>query len=127
MSVTLEEMLSQFATGACISYPTVNIRRTPYKQIYSGSQTVTTAGTPVPLVSGGNRIPCDMVMISADQGNTREVAIGDQNVRAASGSVKGVLVYPGNVPVVFYVDDLTRLWVDAVVSGERCCFNYFVY
>lgn len=67
--------------------------------------------------------PCKKVDISVLNG---PVAVGfDSAVSAASGSEKGVILYPSNVPYTLYVTDLHLIFV-AGANGRRVCFNYFV-
>lgn len=93
-----------------------------YPNINTGRKTVSSAGTAVRLVSSNT--PCRKVEIQALPDNTDNVAIGDSNVLATSGSERGVILSP-NGSVTMYVSDLYALYVDAAVSSEGVSYTYF--
>lgn len=95
--------------------------------IASGRKTVTTAGTVVPLVA--TPTPCTMVDISAIESNTDMVVIGGATALAGTsmdgaGTRLGVPIAAGQTMTV-YVNDLSKIYLDAVVSGEGVSFTYY--
>ncbi len=94
--------------------------------VRDGRKTVTTAGTAVALASSST--PCKKVTVQAFFKNTDVIVLGDSTVVAgdatdSGGTRRGVVLLPG-ATVVFDINDLTRLFMDAVVSGEGCSFVY---
>ena len=89
--------------------------------VQSGTITVTAAGTPHQFTSGN--VPCTLVYINADLGNTEgPMVVGDLNVVASSGSQRGVVSIPGNAPIPIGVGNLNLLWVDAITNGDKLCY-----
>lgn len=93
-----------------------------YRTIGTGKQSVTTAGTAVQLSS--TSVPCRMVEIQSVAENTDTIVIGDANVVATAGSRQGIGLEP-NQSVALRVTDLNKLYIDAVVSGEKVTYVYF--
>ncbi len=94
------------------------------RTIVSGRKAVTVAGTAEKIIA--NATACFMVAISADLGNANPVVVGDVDVVAANSSQRGVVLTPGNPPLVFFVRDVSSIWVDSQNSGDSICFVYFV-
>ncbi len=91
------------------------------KVLASGTVTVSTAGVAVRMTTGN--VPCSMVWVSADIGNTEgPMVVGDSNVVASSGSQRGIVVVPGNPPVGIEVKNLNLLYVDALTDGDKLCY-----
>lgn len=93
-----------------------------YRNIGSGRQTVTTAGTPVQLLTSATE--CKRLDVTALYGNTDMVVVGGSGVVGAAGTRKGVPLAPGNT-YTFYITDVSSVWLDSVVNGEGVTFNYF--
>ncbi len=93
-----------------------------FRNIGSNRKTVTTAGTAVPLMSTATE--AKRLDVTALYENTDMVVVGDSTVVAASGTRKGVPLAAGNT-YTFYVTDLSKVYIDSVVSGEGVSFNYF--
>lgn len=93
--------------------------------ITSGRTVVTTSGSSVQLTTASTT--CFRVDVVADLGNTDAIVIGGSTVVAALGSQVGTAILPGNTPVSILIDDLSKLYIDAIVSGEALCFNYYAY
>lgn len=93
-------------------------------RIESGRKAVTTAGTAEPILASNQW--CFMVLISADLGNASPVVVGNADVVAANGSQKGVVLTPGNPPVMFLVRNVADIYVDSQNNGDAVCFVYFV-
>lgn len=86
-----------------------------------GQQEVAAAATPEQLAANQ---ACTSVAITAQIGNTKQVAIGFSNaVRATAGAEIGMQLQPGDT-VVYNVDNLNKIWVDAQVNGEGVSFTY---
>ena len=88
----------------------------------SGTKTVTTAGSREQLTTGKTLI--NGIWVSADMGNTNPVVVGDENVVAAAGFQRGVVLIPGNNSVFLAFDDLSRVYVDAITNGDKLCYTY---
>lgn len=93
-----------------------------FRNMVSGTQSVATAGTAVQLIS--SQTECKSVDVTADAGNTDVILVGGSGVVAASGTRKGVPIFPGNT-YTFKITDVSNVWIDAVHSGDKVVFNYF--
>jgi hypothetical protein len=93
-----------------------------YSNIGTGRKVVTTAGTAVALVS--TNTPCRRVDITAETDNTNPVVVGDANVVAAIATRKGTPLAAG-ATLTIYVDDLSKVYLDAVTSTEGVTFTYY--
>jgi len=91
--------------------------------VVSGSQTVAVSGSAVKLAASAT--PCLYVEISADTGNADVVAVGDSDVNASPGSQKGLILFAGNPAARIYIDDVSKLYVDAASNGDKVSFNYY--
>lgn len=85
-------------------------------QIYNGRKTVTTAGTALAIGAAGAIYK--KVIITALTTNTGVIAIGGSNVLATAGSENGMVLKTGNTHVTLHDIDLSKVFVDASVSGE---------
>jgi hypothetical protein len=83
----------------------------------SGLITVTTAGT---AVQGGNVALTNGVFVKAHPDNTDTVWVGNDG----AGDVAATNGYPLNAGefIVIQVDNLSDLWFDADVNGEKICW-----
>lgn len=93
-------------------------------KIVSDRKAVAVPGTAEKLVA--NSTHCFMVIVSADMGNTNPVVIGNSAVVAAEGSQKGIILIPGNPPIPILIDDVSKIYVDAITAGDAVCFTYFL-
>lgn len=93
------------------------------RRVISGRKAVILAGTPEPLVT--EKTECFMVLLSADIGNVNPVIVGDSNIVATPGAQKGVVLVPGNPPVMFLVRDLSKIYVNGQTGGDAVCYVYF--
>lgn len=87
----------------------------PINQIIDGKKTSTSPGTAVQF--SATKVPCSYVEVQALETNTKQVAVGGPLVKEAVASRAGVVLQPGEGRV-FYVIDLSELWLDPQVSGE---------
>jgi hypothetical protein len=94
----------------------------PFANLTSGRKVVTTAGTAVQLAS--TRTPAGRVTITALKSNTLQVAIGGSNVLATAGSETGILLAKADQSITFFVDDLSKIWVDAGTSGDGVSYAF---
>lgn len=92
-------------------------------RIVSGRKAVAAAGVAEKLVATSTQ--CFMILISADIGNTSPIVVGNADVVAAIGSQEGVVLTPGNPPVMFLVRDVSSVYVDAITNNDAACFVYF--
>ncbi len=94
------------------------------RTIVSGRKAISNAATAEKIVA--NATSCFMVLVSADLGNTSPVVVGNSDVVAANGSQVGVVLTPGNPPLVFMVRDVSSIWADVQTNSDAVCFTYFV-
>jgi hypothetical protein len=95
---------------------------TPYHNLKDGKMVVTTAGTRQQLSS--TPLPCGKVFITAREDNTDDIVVGGNTVVAALGATRsGNVLTPGNSMTV-EINDLNKIWLDAVVSGEGVTYSY---
>lgn len=94
----------------------------PYSNIGVGRKVVTTGGTAVQLVSDST--PCVMLIVTAETDNTNPVVIGDSTVVGALATRKGTPLAAG-ASVTLYIDDVSKVWLDAVTNTEGVTFTYF--
>lgn len=94
----------------------------PFGRIVSGTKTVTTAGTAVQITATST--PTGIVWVAADLGNTNPVVVGDSSVVAASGSMQGIVLTPGNNSIPVNVNNLNLLWVDSQTNGDKLTYSY---
>lgn len=84
--------------------------------IYTGSKTVTTAGTQVPLTSTSTGI--HTVVVKAKSANTGVIYIGNSDVDSSSG-----LPLAAGEALTITINNLNKVYIDASVNGEGV--NYF--
>lgn len=83
-------------------------------------QAVTTAGTRVQLGSQAAK----WALVQCAPANTSGIAVGDVNVVAASGTVRGTYLAPGDPAVMIPVTNLNLLYIDSRVNGEAATITY---
>ena len=81
----------------------------------SGQTTVTTAGTEVQLHANQ---PCNSVIIKALTANTGIMYVGNDGANAVS-STTGYPLSSGESPIVLEVKNLSQIYIDASVNGEK--------
>ena len=103
---------------------------TPCTAPASGSKTITTAATPLQITATST--PIHNLWIQASPSNTGRVAVGWSNaVRATVGSETAPVLLPGQAMVIKQGQrfqqqfDLSDLWFDVSVSGEKVLYFYF--
>ena len=95
----------------------------PYNQIGDGRKVVAVPGTAVQL--SATSVKCQKVVVSALSTNTNLVTIGSSTTLATAGSERGKILYAGDSET-FYVDNLTKLYVDALTAGNGIVFVYYL-
>lgn len=95
--------------------------------ISSGRKTVTTAGVPVKLTASAT--VAKRVEVSALESNTDMILVGGVNVVAgtandAGGTRAGIPISAGQT-LTIDIDDVSKIYIDAVVSGEGVSYTYF--
>lgn len=93
-----------------------------YTTIWDGRRTVTTAGTAVRLDT--TAIKCSKVEITALINNVDVVVVGSSTVVAAEATRRGTPLMQGD-SVTLYVNDLSKIYIDAVNSGDGVSYSYF--
>jgi len=81
----------------------------------TGTATVATAGTRVQLSSDQ---PCQRVHITAYEGNTGTIVVGDVNCVAAAATMRGRPLYATQGDW-FYVPNLNQLYIDATANTQK--------
>ena len=94
------------------------------KKIVVGRKAVAVPGTAEQFLTDVNH--CYRVDICGDVGNANVVVVGGENVVAASGSQQGITLFSGNPIVTILIDDVSKLWVDAITAGDSVCFVYYI-
>lgn len=94
------------------------------RSVVSGRKAVAAAGTAEQLVSTSTH--CFMIIVCADLGNSNPVVIGNSSVVAAEGSQVGTVLVPGNPPLLLLIDDVNKIYVDAITNNDAVCYTYFV-
>lgn len=92
-----------------------------FRTIGDGVKSVTTAGTAVQLTSSATA--CRVVRIQARVANSGNIAVGASTVVAAAGSERGIILVPG-AWADFRITDVSKLYIDAAVSGEGVSYLY---
>lgn len=90
---------------------TIMTNTTPSTGIGSGSTTVTTAGTAVPLSSSTS---IREVIVQAKRANTGVIYVGGSSV----DSTRGRVLVPGQASEIISIDNLSKVYVDADNNGE---------
>ena len=86
-----------------------------------GRKTSTTPGTAVALASTA---ACRRVIVQALWSNTNPVAVGlAAGVKATVGSEAGIKLNPGG-SAAFDIDDIAKVYMDPITSGEGVSFTY---
>lgn len=114
-----QEILNQIFNPET-STVTIGTSPAPASAIGHGRKTVTTAGTADALAAP---TACKLITITALLSNTGVVAVGGSGVLATSGSRTGVILSPGDSYEVS-IDNLSKIYIDATVSGEGVAFAY---
>ena len=86
-----------------------------------GRKVVASAGTAVALSTS---VSCKSITIQAEKNNTSDVIIGGSGVVGALLSREGIYLSPGD-SVDFPIDDLSKIYIDALVSSEGVTYIYF--
>ena len=103
----------------------LKIAGTGYDSIISGRLAVALTGSAVPLTTSS--IACDRIDLSADLGNDNPVVVGGASVAASSGTIRGIVLIPGNTPFTIPINNLNKLYVAVQTAGDAICFNYYAY
>ena len=82
-----------------------------------GSQSVTTAGTRVQLIT--TVTPCMRAVITAKGSNTGNIWVGGSTV--ANGRGKQLVPLQD---IEIFIDDLSKVYIDATSSGDGVCYVY---
>ena len=98
------------------------ILQRPPDTIGSGTVTIALAGTAQQITATST--PTKKVYVAADLGNTNPVVVGDINVVAASGSMRGIVLIPGNPSIPIEIDNLSKLYVDSQTNNDELVYCY---
>lgn len=99
----------------------------PFIKLIDGKGVITTAGTRQQLSTTST--PCGKVTITAHKLNQDEIVYGGPTVVAAVGASASATTRSGTPLVAgqsvdIAIDDLSKIWFDAVVSGDAYSFTY---
>lgn len=102
--------------------------------IGSGQAKVVTPGTPFALktkpttTTSQDSTACHRIMITALPSNVGVVMVGGSDVLATSGSEKGIalanMTKEQNFPIEIKIEDLSKVFIDAVNAGDGVSFAY---
>lgn len=95
----------------------------PVRSIEVGRKTVAAAATAEALVASPTA--CAWVIITAETDNTNPVTWGGENVVGALATREGTPLSAGDSAVI-PVDDVSKVYIDVVTSGEGVTFTYGV-
>jgi hypothetical protein len=91
-----------------------------------GRKTVAAAGTPEALTAISTT--CESVIITALSTNTKPVVVGGPDVLAKAAERSGTALAAGGTVKLTschdQVDDLSKVFIDAEVSGEGVSYSY---
>lgn len=97
-------------------------------EYYSARITSVTSGRKVVAVAGTREafaaMACRYVIISALESNTDLVVIGGPDVIASAGTRVGIQLAPQQQQRID-ISNMSKLYIDSVVSGEGVCFAAF--
>lgn len=96
----------------------LNLWQRHHGSLVSGVKTLSSAATAAAIVA--QSVPCRWVDVVAIGGR---IAIGDDDVVETSGSERGIILYPGNLPYRILIEDLQLLFA-AGANGTRLCYDY---
>ena len=94
----------------------------PYNQIGDGRQVVAVPGTAVQL--SATSVKCQKVEITA-LFNTNAVSVGGSTTLATAGSERGKILMAQD-SITIFVDNLTKIYIDALVAGEGVTYIYYL-
>jgi len=95
----------------------------PYNQIGDGRKVIAVPATAVQL--SATSVKCQRVEVTALLTNTNAVSVGGSTTLATAGSERGKILYSGD-SVTIYADNLTKIYIDALVAGEGVVFIYYL-
>lgn len=88
--------------------------------IGDGRKVVTTSGTEVALAAS---TACLSVTITAELDNTDVIVVGSASIVATLATRQGTPLAPGE-SITLAIDNLSKVFIDAMVSGEGVTFSY---
>lgn len=91
--------------------------------VTSNRTVVAAAGTAVALSATPQPARC--LIITPIRSNTNLVAIGGADTDATLASEKGVLLKPTDPALILYDVELSKVFVDAVTSGEGVSYSFW--
>ena len=83
-------------------------------KLTSGRQDVASAGTPEAL---GSSQTCDLIYVTAAEGNAGVAVIGESDVVASSGTRTGITLFPGQT-IAFPHSNVASIYADVATSGD---------
>ena len=95
----------------------LNLWAASHGALISGVRTLSSETVAVQVAASSTR--CRWVDLSAIGGR---IAVGDSSVNVASGTERGVILYPSNLPYRLLIDDLAALY--AAGTSARLCYVY---
>jgi len=122
--VTLVDKKGQFYNaggGAVVASGGKGASASLVSSVDDATKTVTIAGTRVQLSSVS--VPCKRVFIQAHESNTGTMVVGGSNVVATLVGRRGFAIFPTQGDW-FNVSNLSLLWLDSTVSGDKVNYYY---
>ena len=122
-----EQMVTAFTAGGGM---TSDEYKTAFKKVSpniagtvkSIRKAVASAGTPERVTATST--PIKYCLVSVDNEDD-EMVIGDANIDIATTACRGCVIYPGSQPVRIDIDNLNKLYVDALNTGDAISITYF--
>lgn len=100
-----------------ITIDNITVETETPEDIDNGTQTVTTAGTRVPLTATSTIVKS--VIITAQPTNTGNIYVGGSNVDSNNGNILAA-----GRSITFELKDLNKIYIDADVSGEGVRYTW---
>lgn len=88
----------------------------------SGGKKLNSGGSGHPVAISANHAS-KKVIVTALSANATEVYVGGSDVSAVGGSENGVLLNPTG-SATFEIDNVSKVYIDAVTSGDGVSFIY---
>lgn len=95
----------------------------PPTAVEHGRKTVSVAGNAEALIA--TETPCRNIHITALEQNKDIVVVGSVGVSAGTDATRTGVAIQGGETIVIEIDDVSKVYIDSVVSGEGVSFVYY--
>jgi len=115
--------IQDLVTGIVLAASTAVIGKVGHDITTFGSVTVVgVAATPTALAASST--PAKYAKVQNNPANTGRAAVGDSAVDETAASVEGLILYPGESTPWIPCDNLTDIYIDVAVNGEKLLVIY---